>query len=141
MSDKRYCLQCGAELLVNAVARDPAYPHSDLVPACANCGARNYDTAVESQGINMILAGRVKTLELELEERKRIDAMNSDTAIRAYRLGADSQNMLCNVIVQRGKLYRALSFLVEALDGSEEKWQEHAKKKAKEILQEMKGKI
>jgi hypothetical protein len=108
---KRYCLQCGVELLVNAVARDPASTNSDMVPACANCGARNFDTAVESQGINMVLAGRVKFLEIQLEERKRMDAMNRDTAQRAYRLGGDAQNLLVSVIQQRDKLRTALVFL------------------------------
>lgn len=134
MSDKRYCLQCGAELIL----------YFESVPVCANCGSKNYDKPISSDGINMILAGRVKSLELELQERKRIDAMNSETAMRAYRLGADSQNELCKVIVQRGKLYRALSVLVATLDVSEENWkdlQEHAKKTAIELLQEMKGTI
>jgi hypothetical protein len=80
-----------------------------MVPACANCGARNYDTPAESQGINMILAGRVKVLEAELEERKGMDAMNSDTAMRAYRLGAEAQRTLSDVIQQRDGLLAALS--------------------------------
>jgi hypothetical protein len=97
----------------------------------------NFDTPVESQGINMILAGRVSALEKELEDRKRMDAINSDTAQRAYRLGADSQNMLVDVMKQRDKLYGALSVLRAMFDTNGENWsnaREYAKKTADEAL-------
>lgn len=78
VSSKRYCLQCGAELLINAVPRDPAFPHGDWVSACSKCGSRNYGTPIESQGINMILAGRVAALEKEMEDkRKYVDKLYS----------------------------------------------------------------
>lgn len=42
MSEKKYCLQCGAELSLVAVPSDPNYPHGNCVPACSACYSRAY---------------------------------------------------------------------------------------------------
>lgn len=43
MSGEKYCLQCGAILLLNAVPADPLYPQGPQVPACSACRSRAFD--------------------------------------------------------------------------------------------------
>jgi len=45
---ERTCKRCGAPLLIKAVPRDPSKENEaahDMVSACTNCGARDYDSA------------------------------------------------------------------------------------------------
>jgi hypothetical protein len=43
VSGEKFCLQCGAPLILYAVPLNPNNAASPCVPECANCGSRSYD--------------------------------------------------------------------------------------------------
>ena len=111
----KYCSQCGLPLQLMAVSRHPFMSsiYSDHVPACANCGARNYEEPVKSAGINMILAGRVADLERANKDLKICCADYLELMKKANAI-SDHSGMIANTcITQRNTL---VSILAELLD-------------------------
>ena len=75
MSGEKYCLQCGAPLILKSVAADPVYPYGPHVTACSACGSRSYDVLgnkiKELTGQRDELLAALKAFEaLEDESRK-----------------------------------------------------------------------
>ena len=57
---EKFCLQCGAPLILKSVAADPVYPYGPQVSACSSCNSRSY--AVSGNKIKELTAQRDELL-------------------------------------------------------------------------------